>query len=170
VTVDFSRTPLYADGAWHESRSDDRFAVVDPTTGERVGSVPSATESEVRRATTAARSAQNAWARRPAKERGDLLREIADVLEANIESLAETLVEEQGKTRSVAEYEIEAAADIARYMSEWDRRIEGDVVPGSEPSRGSSRGTSRCRCSSGSSPPRSSPGTPPSSSRANSPR
>lgn len=133
MTVDFSRALLYIDGAWHESESDHRIDVVDPTTGEQVESVLSATESDVRRATTAARSAQEPWARRPAKERGDLLREVADVLAANVDPLAETLIEEQGKTRSVAEYEIEAAADIARYMSEWDRRIEGDVVPGSEP-------------------------------------
>ncbi|MFB6252952.1 MAG: aldehyde dehydrogenase [Halobellus sp.] len=133
MTVDPGKTPLYIDGEWHASDSDDRIPVVDPTTEEAFVSVLSATEAEVHRATAAARAAQPEWERRPAKERGDLVREIADLLEDNVESLADTLVREQGKTRSVAEYEIEASADIARYMSEWDRRIEGDVVPGSEP-------------------------------------
>lgn len=133
MTLDPSTAPLYIDGEWHESESDDRIPVVDPTTEEELVAVPSGTVTEVHQATTAARAAQSDWDHRPAKERGDLIREIADVIEANVEPLADTLVQEQGKTRSVAEYEIEASADIARYMSEWDRRIEGDVVPGSEP-------------------------------------
>jgi lactaldehyde dehydrogenase/glycolaldehyde dehydrogenase len=132
MTVDPSTTPLYVDGEWHESDSDERIPVVDPTTEAEIVSVPSATSAEVRRATAAARAAQPDWQRRPAKERGDLLRAVADVIEDNVADLAETLVREQGKTRSVAGYEIRASADIARYMSEWDRRIEGDVVPGSE--------------------------------------
>ena len=52
-----SRTaPLYIDGEWHESESDDSIPVLDPTTEETITDVPSATESEVRRATAAARS------------------------------------------------------------------------------------------------------------------
>jgi lactaldehyde dehydrogenase/glycolaldehyde dehydrogenase len=131
MATNTSAAPLYVDGEWHESESDESIPVVDPTTEAELTSVPAATPDEVRRATAAARAAQSDWQRRPAKERGDLIREIADVIEDNVGSLAETLVREQGKTRSVAAYEIEAAADIARYMSEWDRRIEGDVVPGS---------------------------------------
>ncbi|WP_311172153.1 aldehyde dehydrogenase [Halobellus ordinarius] len=127
------KRPLYIDGDWMESGGSESIPVSDPTTGTEIRSVPSATESDVERATEAARNAQDDWERRPAKERGDLLREVADVIEAHAEQLAETLVAEQGKTSSVAEYEIRAGADIARYMSEWDRRIEGDVVPGSEP-------------------------------------
>ena len=124
-------TPLYVDGEWQQSESDEHIPVVNPTTEAEIAEVASATEEEVQRATAAAEDAQAAWERRPAKERGDLLREIATVIEANATDLAETLVAEQGKTREIAEYEIRAASDIAQYMSEWDRRIEGDVVPGS---------------------------------------
>ena len=133
MAEDFSDTSLYIGGEWHTPGSGDSTHVYDPTTGTQIESVPSATADDVRRATEAARTAQPDWERRPAKERGDLLRGIADLLEANAKPLAETLVAEQGKTYSVAEYEVRAAADIARYMSEWDRRIEGDVIPGSEP-------------------------------------
>jgi lactaldehyde dehydrogenase/glycolaldehyde dehydrogenase len=133
MAVDFSDTSLYVDGEWREPAGRESIPVTDPTTGRELRSVPSATERDVERATQAARSAQSEWQQRPAKERGDLIREIADLIEANVEQLADTLVAEQGKTRSVAEYEIRASADIARYMAEWDRRIEGDVVPGSAP-------------------------------------
>ena len=126
------QAPFYIDGEWHTAEGSESIPVHDPTTEEELVSVPAATDAEVRRATTAARAAQPDWQRRPAKERGDLVREIADVVEAHVDTLADTLVAEQGKTRSIAEYEIAASADIARYMSEWDRRIEGDVVPGSE--------------------------------------
>jgi len=131
VTRAFQQTPLYVDGEWRSADQDRTIPVVDPTTETELAAVPSATTSEVHEATKAAERAQPDWAARPAKDRGDLLRAVADVIEANVESLAETLVAEQGKTRSVAEYEIAAAGDIARYNAEWDRRIEGDVVPGS---------------------------------------
>jgi lactaldehyde dehydrogenase/glycolaldehyde dehydrogenase len=126
------QAPFYIDGEWHTAAGSESLPVHNPTTEAELASVPSATSAEVSRATTAASEAQPEWERRPAKERGDLLRDVADAIEAHVDSLAETLVDEQGKTRSVAQYEIRAAADIARYMSEWDRRIEGDVVPGSE--------------------------------------
>ncbi|MDT3437164.1 aldehyde dehydrogenase [Haloarcula sp. 1CSR25-25] len=131
MAVDPSVTPLYIDGEWHESEGDEAIPVINPTTEETIAEVPSATDEELKRATAAARAAQDDWAARPAKERGDLLREVADVIEAQADDLAETLVAEQGKTISIAKYEIEASADIARYNAEWDRRIEGDVVPGS---------------------------------------
>lgn len=133
MSISPEEAPVYIDGMWRESATDEQLPVNNPTTGERICSVPSASQEQVHMATTAARDAQSEWARRPAKERGDLLREVADVIEDSVSELAETLVAEQGKTLSVAEYEIAAAADIARYNAEWDRRIEGEVVPGSEP-------------------------------------
>jgi lactaldehyde dehydrogenase/glycolaldehyde dehydrogenase len=132
MSAETIEAPLYVGGEWHRSESDARLPVVDPTTEARLAAVPTVTGEEVRAATAAAREAQPDWERRPAKERGDLLRDLADLLEANVDALAATLVAEQGKTRSVAEYEIRAAADLARYNAEWDRRVEGDVVPGSE--------------------------------------
>lgn len=120
----------YIGGQWRDPNGDERVEVRNPATEEVIGDFPNATKEEVQDAIRAANEAQVNWGRRPAKERGSLVREVADLLLDHQEELASLLVEEQGKPRSVAEGEIEASADLAEYMAEWDRRIEGDILPG----------------------------------------
>ncbi len=118
----------FIDGQWHEGEGDS-IAVENPTTAEEITTVNNATEGEIEEALTAARSAQVAWGRRPPVERGALLRETASVIAENVEELSDLLIEEQGKTRSVAEFEVSATAEYVRYMADWDRRIEGEILP-----------------------------------------
>ena len=125
-----SVSSLYIRGQWRESAGDESIPVLNPTTEEELADVPDATDEEIDEALAAAQEAQYDWARRPAKERGDLLRAVADVMEEHVDELAESVVKEQGKPLTVAQGEITAAADLARYNAEWDRRIEGDIVPG----------------------------------------
>ena len=120
----------YIGGQWQEPSGDDTVEVRNPTTEDVIGDFPTATEQEVQAAVEAANKAQVDWGRRPPKERGDLVREVADLMLEHQDELATLLVKEQGKPRSVAEGEIEASADLAEYMAEWDRRIEGDILPG----------------------------------------
>jgi lactaldehyde dehydrogenase/glycolaldehyde dehydrogenase len=120
----------YIDGQWREPSGGSEVDVRDPASEAVIAELPTATSEEVAAAVEAANEAQTEWGRRPAKERGELVREVADVLLDHKDELAELIVEEQGKPRSVAEGEIEASADLAEYMAEWDRRIEGDILPG----------------------------------------
>ncbi len=120
----------YIGGRWREPTGDRSVEVRNPATEEVIGDYPSATGDEVQEAIQAAKQSQVDWGRLPAKERGDLVREVADLLLEHKDELASLLVEEQGKPRSVAEGEVEASADLAEYMAEWDRRIEGDILPG----------------------------------------
>ena len=121
---------LFIDGKWIEAENDERIEVLDPSTEEVAGTVAHATESEVLSAVEAANEAQKDWGLRPAPERGQLVRDIADVLTDHREELAGLIMTEQGKPREQAIGEVDAAADMSNYMAEWDRRIEGDVVPG----------------------------------------
>ena len=119
---------LYIDGRWRKA-SGPGLDVVNPATEERLGTIPSASEAEVTAALEAARKAQRDWGCRPAVERSAYLRKIAEVLEANADSLARTLVQEVGKPLAQAEEEVGKAAANCVYMAEWDRRIEGEIVP-----------------------------------------
>ncbi|MFC6864584.1 aldehyde dehydrogenase [Halomicroarcula sp. GCM10025817] len=129
-----SSQTLYVDGQWIEAANDERIEVLDPATEEVAGTIANATESEVLSAVEAANEAQKEWGLRPAPERGQLVRDIADVLMDHQEELAELIMAEQGKPRGQAMGEVASAADMSNYMAEWDRRIEGDVVPGDFPS------------------------------------
>jgi lactaldehyde dehydrogenase/glycolaldehyde dehydrogenase len=120
----------YVGGRWREPSGTDRIEVRNPATEEVLAAVPSATAGEVETAVAAANEGQRDWGRRPAKERGDLVREVADLILDHEDELADLLVEEVGKPRAAAKGEVEAAADIVEYNAEWDRRIEGDILPG----------------------------------------
>jgi lactaldehyde dehydrogenase/glycolaldehyde dehydrogenase len=120
----------YIDGEWHDPTGTEDIDVHNPATEDVIAELTSATDSEVETAVEAANTAQVDWGRRPATERGELVREVADLLLEYKNELAGLIVKEQGKPRSVAEGEIEAAADLAEYNAEWDRRIEGDILPG----------------------------------------
>lgn len=120
---------LYIDGDWHEGDDRNTSTVVDPTTEEIIAAVPSATDADVDKAAEAAATAQDDWEARPAVERGDFLREIATVIDDHSDELVNLLVEEQGKPIETARGELAGTVERAEYTAEWDRRIEGDIVP-----------------------------------------
>jgi lactaldehyde dehydrogenase/glycolaldehyde dehydrogenase len=126
-------TTIYVNNQWVESDVNDEVEVINPANEEIVGSVTSAEVVDVDAAVQAAVDAKKEWALTPAPTRGQTVRKIADILLENKNELAKILIQEQGKPRSQAEGEIVASADMSVYMAEWDRRIEGDVVPGDFP-------------------------------------
>jgi len=124
---------LYIGGDSHESKSKEYISVVNPTTEEEIGAVPIATRGEINRALDAASEAQQEWRLVPADDRGEYVSEIATALENRASEVADLLVREVGKPRRAAEEEVAGSVDLVKYISEWDRRIEGDIVPGDTP-------------------------------------
>jgi lactaldehyde dehydrogenase/glycolaldehyde dehydrogenase len=118
---------LYVDGQWREGTGSGH-EVVNPATEDRLDTIPSAGDAEVAAALEAAKKAQRDWGRRSPVERSGFLRQIAEVLKGNVDSLAHTIVREVGKPLSQAKEEVTNAASNCIYMAEWDRRIEGDIV------------------------------------------
>jgi lactaldehyde dehydrogenase / glycolaldehyde dehydrogenase len=123
---------LYIAGSWGQAAGEPND-VVDPSTEERLATVPAATDADVERALTSAREAAPAWRRLPAVERGNRLRAIADMLLEHAPQLAASLVREVGKPLALAEREIVRSADYIRYTAAWDRRIEGEILPSDNP-------------------------------------
>lgn len=73
------------------------FESKNPATGETLGLVPHSTTEQVTQAVAAAKAAQPAWAARPDAERKALMMEVAQVIKANADYLAEWVTREQGK-------------------------------------------------------------------------
>lgn len=113
--------------------SADHFDVLNPATGAVLARVPASDADQVDRALAAARSAQSAWAKRPANERAGYLRKIASKLRENVAHLARTITLEQGKIYALAEVEVNFTADYLDYMAEWARRIEGEIITSDRP-------------------------------------
>ena len=98
-------TSFFIDGQWHESDSTESFTVVSPSTGQSIGSVPSATTADIDAAVEAARHAfyETDWATRPVEERAQLCEALATKLYEHKDELAELLVDELGCTRTLAD-------------------------------------------------------------------
>lgn len=121
--------PLYINGEWHTSDSGEAMDVINPATEEVIDTVTRATPAELDAALDAAENARHEWASTPARERGEYLRQMADALEGYQEEIGEIVIDEAGKVADSAYAEAGRVPQRIRYNAEWDRRIEGDIVP-----------------------------------------
>ena len=124
---------LYIDGAYTDSTGKDWIDVINPATEAVISRTPKATNADVDKAVQAAQKAQKAWELTPNIERGKIVRRLGDAIADRRETFIDLLQEEQGKDYDLASGEVDLAIDYFHYMSEWARRIEGDIVPSDRP-------------------------------------
>ncbi len=72
-------TEMFIDGKWTGGAAGS-FAVLDPSTGDEITSVPRAGADDVQRAVSAAAAAQPEWAAAPPRERGEVLRRTFELM------------------------------------------------------------------------------------------
>jgi lactaldehyde dehydrogenase / glycolaldehyde dehydrogenase len=123
----------FVDGEFVPSFGTERIAVKNPSTGEVICSVPDSTQQDIDAALAAAAKAQHSWGKQPAAARAKLLKSIASKIRENLEPLARTITEEQGKTLGLSRIEVDFTADYFDYMAEWGRRIEGEIIESDRP-------------------------------------
>ncbi|QHS18135.1 aldehyde dehydrogenase family protein [haloarchaeon 3A1-DGR] len=116
----------YVDGAWIDSSTGETFAVRNPAdTDEVVARFQASGRADLDAAVEAAVDAQAEWANTPGPERGAVLKRAGEVLERRRDEATETLVREEGKTRSEAGGEVGRAIDIFHYYAEKARELGG---------------------------------------------
>ena len=123
------RQQCYVDGQWVDADDRGSMPVVDPATGELVGTAPMFGAAETKRAIAAAARAFPAWRAKTAKERGAILRKWNDLMLANRDDLARILTAEQGKPLNEAKGEITIGAAYIEWFAEEAKRVYGDVIP-----------------------------------------
>jgi len=124
------RTQAYADGHWVDAEGGKTHDVLNPATGQRIGTVPNMTAVETRRAIEAAHRAFPVWAALTARERSVILRRWFDLMMANQEDLAVIMTAEQGKPLAESRGEIGYAASYIEWFAEEGKRVYGDIIPG----------------------------------------
>ncbi|MFD1019361.1 aldehyde dehydrogenase [Thalassobacillus hwangdonensis] len=120
---------LYINGSYVNSSGEEYIDIINPATEEVISRTPRGTEDDVNKAVEAAFKAQKEWELTPNIERGKIVRALGDKIEENRDTFIDLLQEEQGKDYELASGEVDLAIDYFRYMSEWARRIEGEIVP-----------------------------------------
>jgi lactaldehyde dehydrogenase/glycolaldehyde dehydrogenase len=111
----------------------ENMQVLNPANEQVLGTVPAASAEDAQRALEAAVAAQRGWSRLTGVERGNVLRRWADLVDKHKPRLAEILSQEEGKPLAEALGEIDFGRSWLSYYAEFDRRIEGDIIPADKP-------------------------------------
>jgi acyl-CoA reductase-like NAD-dependent aldehyde dehydrogenase len=122
---------LLIGGEWVEGAT--TFPTVNPATGEVLTRVAEATAADVDHAVAAARKAfdapSSAWRKMSASERGKLIWRLADLVEKNLDELAELETLDNGKPIFESKYvDMPMTADVLRYYAGWATKIHGETV------------------------------------------
>ena len=120
---------FFIGGEWVDGESEEVLEVWNPATEEVVDRVPQGTREDAKRALDAAADAQAAWEDVPASERAKLVLRWAELIEENLEAIAQVLTAEEGKPLKEARDDVNGAAVYARYYASLARQIEGEVLP-----------------------------------------
>ena len=102
---------FYIDGAWVDPMSTDSMPVLNPATGERLGTVALGNAADVDRAVAAASAAFERFSRTSKEDRLALLRRIKALSEARLEDMAQAMRQEMGAPITFAR-EVQADAAI----------------------------------------------------------
>lgn len=125
----------FINGVWCDADNKKTHDVLNPATGELIGTVPMMGSDETRRAIEAADSAQSNWSAKTGKERSAILRRWHALIGDNIEDLAILMTSEQGKPLAEAKGEIQSGLDYLEWFAEEAKRIYGDFIPGHMPDK-----------------------------------
>src|SRR5260370_15366258 len=120
---------LYIDGAWCWGAEGRTQPVLDPATGDVIGTVPYAERSDLDRALGAAEKGFRTWKAVSAFERYKLMRKAAEILRGRVDEIARMLTMEQGKPLAEAKMETLAGGDVIDWFAEEARRAYGRVIP-----------------------------------------
>ena len=129
------REQAYIAGNWSDADSSEKDEVLNPATGEVLGTVPRCGQQETRKAIEAANQAMPAWKATPAKERGKILRRWYELMIENKEDLAILMTAEQGKPLAESHGEILYASSFFEWFAEEAKRMYGETIPTHMPDR-----------------------------------
>lgn len=118
---------LYLNGRWAEPA--DSLEVVNPATGAVWARIGTVGRQAVRTALEDANRAWPAWRGLTSLERGNFLREVAQIIEDRREEFARAITLENGKPVKQSSAEVTMSVDHLRWFAEEARRVYGRVVP-----------------------------------------
>ncbi|MFB7155604.1 aldehyde dehydrogenase family protein [Lysinibacillus sp. NPDC056232] len=94
-----------------------------------IGQVELLTIDETKEVIVAAQDAFEGWKNTSSVARGEILRVTADLLEKNMDKVAEIASSEMGKTKNEMLGEVKRGASILRYFAQEGMRATGEVLP-----------------------------------------
>jgi aldehyde dehydrogenase (NAD+) len=122
---------LLINNEWRPSSSGETMEVINPATEEIIAAVAAADGRDVDAAVAAARAAfDGPWGKMSARERGRLVRKLADRLLERADDVSRLETLHNGKPISESRnIEIPAAAECFEYYAGWADKVMGETIP-----------------------------------------
>ncbi|HEX5779468.1 MAG TPA: NAD-dependent succinate-semialdehyde dehydrogenase [Xanthobacteraceae bacterium] len=125
----YPNTQFLIANEWVPSASGRTLDVLNPATGDKIGTVAHADRKDLDRALEAAQAGFLAWKKLSPYDRYKILRKAADNMRARVDDIAKIMTAEQGKPFVEAKGETALAGDLIDWFAEEGRRTYGWIVP-----------------------------------------
>ena len=129
TTIAYPKVQLLIDGEWTDGTSGKSQDILNPATGQSIGTVPHASKADLDRALAAAQKGFDQWKKVSAFERYKTMRKVAEIMRQRAPETAKIMSLEQGKPVGEALLETNLAADLIDWFAEEARRTYGRIVP-----------------------------------------
>lgn len=119
-------------GLWiggEERATSSTFDVTNPATDEVLVTIANATAADAITALDAACAVQESWAATPARERGEILRSVFEMIIERADDFATLMTLEMGKVVAESMGEVKYGAEFFRWFAEEAVRIHGRFTP-----------------------------------------
>lgn len=125
------RTQHLIGGQWRDSVSGSTFETINPATEEVIAEVAEGGAADIDLAVQAARKAFDSgpWRTMDARDRGRLMYKLADLIEGNVDELAELETLDNGKPINESLGDLGLVTDVFRYYAGWADKIHGQTIP-----------------------------------------
>lgn len=130
TTTDIQTFKNYINGEWRDAVSGDTFESRNPArTSDVIGRFPVSGEEDVAAAVQGAKEAFKSWRLMPAPKRGEILKQVGDLLTERKSELARAMTREMGKPFFETKGDVQEAIDTAYYAMTMGRQLFGHTVP-----------------------------------------
>ncbi len=126
---------IYIDGEWKDSSNKNTLNKLNPSTGELIDTFPAATKTDIDDAMDSSEDAFDSWNSLGTQGRAKILYKAYDLINKNRNELENLLTLEVGKITREAKDEVDGVLDQLQYYMEFERKLTGDIVEGSNSKR-----------------------------------
>jgi len=124
-----SKNKQYINGEWVDAVDKKQLPLINPATEEVLTDISFGNEKDAVLAIDAAHAAFKTWGKTTPYYRAEILKNAADHLRQNLETLAHDMVMESGKPLLEARGEWTVAANLLEWYAEEGKRAYGKVIP-----------------------------------------
>ncbi|HFU9687376.1 TPA: aldehyde dehydrogenase family protein [Legionella pneumophila] len=118
---------------WHSDNHAHTLESFNPSTGNKLAEIATCTMDDYEQVMQRAEHAAQAWRKVPAPKRGEIIRQIGQVLRENKDSLGSLVSLEMGKSKQEGDGEVQEMIDIADFAVGQSRMLYGNSMHSERP-------------------------------------